>query len=530
MALSQIVKQTCKVCGKIAEELTFVKLGDTRLITLKCGHMVTETSMKAASQLSYEDIVSTDGRRLMPFQIEGIKFMESANARMILGDQQGLGKTVQICGLLKLHPELMPAVIEVKTTITEQWRHEIVRWCGIQGFLTQVIKSGKEFAAPGFNIYIITYDLAKNDKMWDYVQDDIKTVVIDECQVIKDHTSERAKAVQKICKFPNVEHVIPMSGTAIKNNAGEYFTVLNLVQPKMFPYYNKFIENECDSYHNGWGYKVGGLKNPEAFAEKTKDFILRRTKDEVLKDLPAKSRRFQHVELAGKVKRAYTELLKELEDVLYNDDMDAMQSGAAKIAIMSKMRHITGISKVPAAVDQVVDFLSDSSHQRKLVVFTHHDLVMDGLVAELIPIMEEMKFAPPLKFHAGLSADKRYALVEQFKSDQSARLMIASTLAAGTGLNLQFCADCIMLERQWNPADEEQAEDRFHRHGQENHVTINYMICSETIDEYFTQLVEQKRAYVAATLDNKEYIWNQNSLMSELAAILVANGTKAWSL
>ncbi len=90
--------------------------------------------------------------------------MERANARMILGDQQGLGKTVQICALLKLHPELLPAVIEVKTTISEQWRHEIIRWCGTKGYLTQVIKSGKEFAAPGFNIYVITYDLAKNEK------------------------------------------------------------------------------------------------------------------------------------------------------------------------------------------------------------------------------------------------------------------------------------------------------------------------------------------------------------------------------
>lgn len=529
MALSQIVKQTCKVCGKVAEELTFVKLGDTKLITLKCGHMVTEQAMGKAI-LSYEDIVSSDGRRLMPYQIDGVKFMELANARMILGDQQGLGKTVQIAALLKLHPELLPAIIEVKTTITEQWRHEIIRWCGHQGYLTQVIKSGKEFAAPGFNIYIITYDLAKNEKMWDYVKDDIKTLVIDECQVIKDHTSERAKAVQKIAKFPNVEHIIPMSGTAIKNNAGEYFTVLNLVKPQMFPYYNKFIENECDSYHNGWGYKVGGLKNPDAFAEKTKDFILRRTKDEVLKDLPAKSRRFQHVELAGKVKRAYTALLKELEDVLYDDKMDAMQSGAAKIAIMSKMRHITGISKVPAAVDSVLEFLEDKSHNKKLTVFTHHDLVMDGLVNELLDPMKEMGYAPPLKFHAGLSSDKRHELTSKFRDDYSARIMVASTLAAGTGLNLQFCSDCIMLERQWNPADEEQAEDRFHRHGQTNNVTINYMICSETIDEYFTELVEQKRAIVAAALDNKAIIWDQNSLMSELAAILVTKGTKAWSL
>ena len=528
MALSSIIKQTCKVCGKIAEEASSMKLGDTRMITLKCGHMVSESAMNASGQLNYEDIVSSDGRKLMPYQIDGVKFMEKANARMILGDQQGLGKTVQICALFRLHREkLFPAVVEVKTTIAEQWRHEGLRWIG-KDTKIQVIKSGKEFAIPDFDVYIVTYDLAKNEKIWEHVKDEIKTLVVDECQVIKDHTSERAKAALRIAKFPNVEHVIPMSGTAIENNAGEYYTVLNMVKPQMFPYYSKFIENECDSYHNGWGYKVGGLKNPEAFALKTKDFILRRTKDQVLKDLPPKSRRFEHVELDGKVKRAYMALIKDLDDVLYDDKLDAGQSGAAKIAIMSKMRHITGISKVPAGIDWTQSFLEGTD--RKLTIFTHHDLAMDGLNEGLIPICQELGINPPLRFHAGLSQDKRDEMIASFREDPKSRLLIASTLAAGAGLNLQFCSDCVMFERQWNPSKEEQAEDRFHRYGQETPVTINYMICSETIDEYFTLLVEQKRAIVAAALDNKQIAWDQNSLMSELALILVTKGKKAWSL
>ena len=108
--------------------------------------------------------------------------------------------------------------------------------------------------------------------------------------------------------------------------------------------------------------------------------------------------------------------------------------------------------------------------------------------------------------------------------------MIASTLAAGEGLNLQFCSDAVILERQWNPANEQQVEGRFHRFGQLNNVSITYMLASGTIDEYFTELVEIKRAIVAATLDNKEIAWNQQSLMRELAEVLVTRGKKAWSL
>src|SRR3970282_1211249 len=135
-----------------------------------------------------------------------------------------------------------------------------------------------------------------------------------------------------------------MSGTPIKKHAGEYFTVLNLVAPTRFPQYQRYIDSYCDAYHNGWALKVGGLKDPERFHEDTKDIIIRRTKDEVLKDLPSLDRKFYHVDLDPKLNKAYATALKELDD-LYYDDMSAFERGSATIAIMGKLRHITGISK-----------------------------------------------------------------------------------------------------------------------------------------------------------------------------------------
>src|SRR5574338_1598847 len=107
-------------------------------------------------------------------------------------------------------------------------------------YLTQVIQSGKEKAMPGFQIYIVTFDMLKKEDMFDYVADQIKTIVIDECQRIKNHLSDRAKAVQRMAK--KTTYRIPMSGTPIKNNAGEYFTVLNLVSPAKFPQYQRFLD------------------------------------------------------------------------------------------------------------------------------------------------------------------------------------------------------------------------------------------------------------------------------------------------
>lgn len=524
MPLSTIIKKKCEQCGKIAVEKSTISFGESKLITLECGHVITETAL---SSVDYTKIISSDGRKLMPYQIKGLQAIENADANAILAWEQGLGKTIVACSLLKLHrEELLPAVIVVKTSIKEQWRYEIIRWCGVNGFLTQVISSGKELAAPGFDIYVTTYDLLKNENCFALVSDNIKFVVIDECQTIKDHTSGRAKAVQRICK--NVEHILPMSGTPIKNNAGEYFTILNLVKPRMFPQYSKFIENDCDSYNNGWGYKVGGLKNPAAFHEKTKDFIFRLTKAEALPDLPKLFRKFYHVELDRKLNKTYAKLLEELEETYYSDDT-ASQKSANQLAIMNKMRQITGISKAEQAVEFTTEFL-ENVEKEKIVIGVHHQAAHNLLTQKLDNILPSLGLNKTLNLTSSLSAESRHAMLKDFENLDNNRVLIGSTLAMGEGLNIQFCSNSILLERQWNPANEEQYEARFHRFGQTNSVNVTYMIASETIDEYFTELVEQKRGIVSSTLDNKELEWNQASLLNELTSILISKGKKAWKL
>jgi SNF2 family DNA or RNA helicase len=264
MALTSIIRQECKTCGKIAVEASRTKFGKSTIIKLGCGHLLFSESLESTT---YDSLVFSDNCKPRPYQIDAIKFAEQSEARCIIADEQGLGKTIEVLGLIKLHPEkLLPAVIVVPTTVKLQWMREIHRICGSGAeFLTQVIQSGKESAMPGFKIYIVTYDILKKDDLFKFVEGTIKTLIIDECQRVKNHLSDRAKAVQKIGK--NTPYIIPMSGTPIKNNAGEYFTVLNLVAPRRFPSYQGYLDKYCDAYSNGWSTKVGGLKDAERFHE-----------------------------------------------------------------------------------------------------------------------------------------------------------------------------------------------------------------------------------------------------------------------
>jgi SNF2 family DNA or RNA helicase len=526
MALSTIVKKPCPVCGEVAIEKSRVSLKKEILISLQCGHLVAQSKLNAEQEnpdARFETYTNRKGEKLRPFQIECVKFAEAANARIIIADEQGLGKTIEAISVLHFNRnKLFPAAIVVPTAVKHQWFYQIQDW--MPDVLTQVISSGKEMALPGFQIYIISYDLLKNEKVFSMVTP--KTVIIDECQYIKDHTSGRGKAVSKLAKL--CEHVIPMSGTPIKNHAGEYFTALNITQPTRFPEFSRFIREDCDSYATQYGYKVGGLRDAAAFKAKTEDFIIRRTQAEVLPDLPPFERLFQHCEFDARLNNAYRDGLKELENLMYSDENENTMTST--IAIMSKLRKLTGISKVPETVEFVTDFLQ--STDRKIIVFVHHHDAHYKLELDLNAWMAERNMPKCLNYSAALNSDQREQVKRQFINGPE-RVMILSTLAGGVGLDglQEVCSDVIMHERQWNPSNEEQAEKRVaSRFGQKRAAKVNYMIATGTIDEYFTDLVEQKRAIVANTLDGKDVAWDQNSLLKELTNILVTKGRERWRL
>ncbi len=458
----------------------------------------------------------------MPFQIAGVQFAEEANCRVLIADEQGLGKTLEALALLKLHSnELMPAVVATKATIKKQWMHQIWDW--IPGCKVQILYSGNEVAVPGFDVYITSYAMLTKPDVWRLIEP--KTLVLDECQSITNHLANRSKGAQRIGK--DCEYIIGLSGTPIRNHAGEYFTILNLIRPRMFPEYQRFITEDCDSYNNGWSQKVGGLKNPDRFHEKTKDFIIRRTQEEVLPDLFAlkKPRKFHHVELDRKLNKAYAEALKELEDLMYSEESQ-FDVQANKLAIMNKMRQITGISKTYECAEYIQEHVESTG--RRIAVFAHHHAAVNLLEGNINKWLAENGYNPAVMVRAG---DDSRAKLEMLAQDKS-RVILCSGLASGEGMDglQRLCSDMVLLERFWNPASEEQIESRLIRIGQNKPVNIIYMIASETIDEFFTELVEQKRAIMKSTLDNKEIAWDQNSLMSELANILVKKGKKAWKL
>jgi SNF2 family DNA or RNA helicase len=491
-------------------------LGTERVVSLECGHAYVE---KIVLKASPAEIVSSDGRRLFPFQVKSVEFAEESNVRCLIGHEMGLGKTVIECALIKRNEDMLtPCLIVCKSGLKLQLFAEIYRWTGLH---SQVIENARE-KPYNFPVTIVSIDTVARLKWDDDDWAQFKHLCIDECQLIKNPDSQRTKAVRKAAQ--RIPYITALSGTAIKNNAGEYFPILNILRPEIFPSFANYLVYDCQTDGN----KVRGLKNPDAFRKKTQDFIIRYERKEVMPELPSIFRQFRLAEMSKGDVDAYTAVVKEFNQ--YIEDLEG-KIGAMQftnlLAFFSKMRKITGVAKVNEACDFLQEFLQETD--RKIVVFLHHKLTAQMMMLKMGQICDELGINKPLLLSSDLSSEQRMEVVETFKKD-GWRIMIASTLASGEGLNLQFCSDCMMMERQWNPANEEQAEARFPRPGSTaDRINVTYLIAAGTIDEFLTELVEKKREIMQSVLDGRTSAIDETSLMRELAEVINTRGLKRWS-
>ena len=513
----------CPICNKRVNVEKERSIGKFILRTLSCTHVTREKLVEIVknNRIQSLDINSETGQPYepYPFQYQGIEFIEKGQFRVLIADEMGLGKTVQALGALSLHTEFMPALVVCKSTLTVQWMYESLRWSKLPGL---IIKTGKDKLWPGFKLYLVSYDLLRRLPEDYFDSLGLRLVILDECQHIKNYQSKRTNCVRRICD--TVKNVVALSGTPIKNKPSEYFPILNILRPERFRDRSTFIMREVETYSENGFPKEIGLKNPKRFFEETKDFIIRREMKEVLPDMPPLSRQFRYVEFDDGMEQAYKDTVQKF--IKYMDETVnpfSFEDYSNTLAYIAKMRHICGLAKVNSVIDFLQEFCE--STDRKITVFVHH---LD--VANLIKAgLDELKIKH-LEIESKQDADEKMRNIEECKNDPSIRVLVASTLSSGEGLNLQFMSDGIMMERQWNPANESQCERRFERIGQVNKMNFHYFIAigSGVIDEYLSKIIEQKRAMFHQAMTGEKINWNETEIIKELIEKIVQDGRKGF--
>lgn len=536
------LQDLCPKCDKVAKELTTITVGDKLMTALTCGHVIVKIIPK---QTPFAEFI-TQGQgdpnckhvwdktkciecgafKLYPFQVDGCLALEKGAALhhgFGLFHEMGLGKTVMPLAYLHFHPEKMPFLWLGKSGIKYQYFKEIVRWLGPKHF-PQVITTGKDAIIPGMSGYIMSYDMARRFDTEKFAALGIKTIILDECQAIKNPDATRTQEVRALVKL--AETVIPTSGTPWKNRGSEFFVALNMLDPTKFYSYEHFKRNWVETYWDGNKQKEGGIRNPDKFKAFVSDILLRRERIEVLPELPLVNRTKQYCTVDDTARKTYNSIAKQLiSDV---DEADGNNSFANSSKIMQsliQMRQVVGIAKVPATLAYLENFLDETD--RKIVVFVHHRACAAMILSGVQELVKTMNGSAPLvlTLSADHSSEKRMQIQESFNNAKRS-IMIASTLASGEGLNLQSCSDCILHERQWNPANEEQAEGRFIRIGQlADKVNAIYVEAEDTIDSDLSKIVEGKRNAFIRSMNkdgNLIPVWSESSIIQELVSATVA--------
>ena len=525
-----------KVCGKVMEILSTRIVASRKLHQLKCGHIWVETRefTKAQQERDEKEAIydfhfgEHDEMQLMPFQKDGVKFLERANFRALLADDPGLGKTFQFLTPLRLHPKkLLPALIVCKAGLRSQIGTAVTRMTDIPAQVMYASHHKPQMFSKA--IVVVSYDSLWRMKWDESIWSKFKTVILDECQAMKNGESNRTQKIKELSKTYEYPYRIAASATPIKNRGSEYFQILHWLDSARFPTEAGFQLRWLDFDEKG---RARGVRNDklEAWKEFTKDLIIRRKKEDVLPDLPPVRRVYRDCDLAEEVEDAYAEEMQGFMKEYAEGEMTQIRY-MHLLAYISKMRHLVAISKIPDTLEEIDEVLLGSNE--KIVVFIHHIAVGRRLMTKLLARCDDAGYGwEPVWLEGGMPQHKRDDVIEQFTKGPS-RVMIASALASGEGVDglQEVCGLAIMHERQWNPAGEEQCEGRFSRIGSKmTSILVKYMIAKGTIDEWITALIDEKRVDVTATLDGRETTIEETALTREMMDIIFREGRTRWKL
>lgn len=458
-------------------------------------------------------------KELFPYQVKGVEFIESRSGRALIGDDMGLGKTAQALAWLQLHPEARPALIICPASLKLHWRKETRLWMGKQRI--QILHGMKPHNHIADDIVIINYDLCAKWRE-SLLSKNFAAVILDESHYIKNSRAGRSKAIagwdtkkqvtikteknKGMKKVVTTHHegiaekapaVLCLSGTPITNRPKELFTSINLISPQLFPSFYKFARKYCGATHNGFGWDFNGASNiPELHQKLTESIMIRRKKEEVLPDLPKKTRVIIPLEISNlkKYMTAEADLLGWVQKEKGDDAAEAA-SKAEQLARFEYLKQLCWEGKAGAAVKWIRNVLESNG---KLVVFSTHTKVLDLLEKEFGDIT--------VRIDGKISKVKRDIAENRFQNDPTITLLLGNIKAAGVGLNLQkSCSKTCFLELGWTPGDHIQAEDRVLRIGQTaDAVFAYYLIAGDTIEEEIMELLEKKAKIIDQTLDGLE--------------------------
>jgi SNF2 family DNA or RNA helicase len=402
------------------------------------------------------------------YQLQGIAFLYPRFGAL-LADEMGLGKTMQAITAVRLllfTGEVGRVLLVCPKPLVNNWVREFAQWAPevpvsiIEG---DPQRRAWQWQLPRYPVKIANYELMTRDaEMLADLQLQFDLVVLDEAQRIKNPNSATNDA---ICTLER-SRSWALTGTPIENSLADLSGIFDFVSP-------------------------GRLKaemKPRAVNRAIGDFVLRRTKDKVLADLPPKLFRDAELELTAAQRETYS--LAEKDGILRLTEMGDSATIQHVFELILRLKQICNFDTATGESSKLERLAADleeiAASGQKAIVFSQW-------VDTLVRLHRELPNLNPLEYHGKIPMRQRDGIIDQFRGESHRHVMLMTYGAGGVGLNLQFCSYVFLFDRWWNPAVEDQAINRAHRIGVTGPVTITRFLTVDTIEQRINQVLTEKR-------------------------------------
>ncbi|MGB0418403.1 MAG: DEAD/DEAH box helicase [Opitutales bacterium] len=448
------------------------------------------SSLQSFESLKCFEPAATLKAELRPYQQQGcawIEFLYHHRFGACLADDMGLGKTVQTLAFLANYFESQPSelsasasvLIVVPPSLVFNWMDEFERFLPSVKIVDCLSQKAWDAGLHQAQVLLTTYDRVRidADSMRAHAFD---IVVFDEAHNLKNVSTARTKAAAKL----NRRFTLCLTGTPLENNVSEFYSVMHTTVPGIFGVLKDFKEL----------YR----EDPERILRRSAPFILRRTKDKLLKELPKKEERELFLEMSAVQKEIYTRTIAEVREevALAYEDRPEQQAGIVALAAILRLRQVCVSPELlgKPLEEPAPKFLYMADQLEELQAEGNAALVFSQFIGGLdqMELVAKARGISYLRMDGRTPVAQRKELVRAFQDEQGPSFFFISLKTGGVGLNLTRANYVFHLDPWWNPAVENQASDRAHRIGQKRSVYVQRLIMQHSIEARMLELKAQK--------------------------------------
>jgi hypothetical protein len=447
---------------------------------------------------------------LRQYQQEGVgwlTFLAEFGLGGCLADDMGLGKTVQVLAWLEARRQhrkrgepSRPSLVVAPKSVVFNWQLEAERFAPKLKVLnyTGVDRRDRAQELADAHLVLTTYGTLRQD-VETLQETSFDYAILDEAQAIKNDKSLSAKA----CRLIRADHRLALSGTPVENHLGDLWSIFEFLNPGMLG-----RSTALRRFARADGDEQGAL---DALRRGLAPFILRRTKEQVLKELPQKTEQTLHVELLPPDRKRYNELRDHYRASLLKRVSDDGMN-AARMHVLEALLRLRQAACHPGLIDKKLANKPSAKLEALLEQITEtaaegHKALVFSQFTSLLSIVRQRLDAQGLEYeYLDGRTRNRQQPVERFQTDPTCPLFLISLKAGGSGLNLTAADYVFLLDPWWNPAVEAQAIDRAHRIGQQRPVFAYRLVARDTVEEKIIELQQQKRDLADAIINGDKSI------------------------